>query len=46
MEKPVLIRENGLRHDGRRPDELRPIRIEVGVLKNSDGSALVEYGGT
>ncbi|MEM4532261.1 MAG: exosome complex exonuclease Rrp41 [Desulfurococcaceae archaeon] len=46
MEKPVLIREDGLRHDGRRPDELRPIRIEVGVLKNSDGSALVEYGGT
>ena len=46
MEKPVLIREDGLRHDGRRPDELRPIRIEVGVLKNSDGSAIVEYGGT
>ncbi len=46
MEKPVLIREDGLRHDGRRLDELRPVRIEVGVLKNSDGSALVEYGGT
>jgi len=46
LEKPVLIREDGLRHDGRRPDELRPIRMEVGVLKNSDGSALVEYGNT
>lgn len=45
-EKPKLIREDGLRHDGRRPDELRPIRMEVGVLKNADGSALVEYGRT
>ncbi|OYT39809.1 MAG: exosome complex exonuclease Rrp41 [Desulfurococcales archaeon ex4484_58] len=46
MEKPVLIREDGLRRDGRRPDELRPIHIEVGVLKNADGSAIVEYGKT
>ncbi len=45
-EKPKLIREDGLRHDGRRPDELRPIRMEVGVLKNADGSALVEFGKT
>ena len=46
MEKPVLIREDGLRHDGRKPDELRPIRMDVGILKNADGSAYVEYGGT
>lgn len=46
LEKPVLIREDGLRHDGRRPDELRPIKMDVGVLKNADGSAYVEYGGT
>ena len=46
MEKPTLIGEDGLRHDGRKPDELRPIRMEVGVLKNADGSAYVEYGGT
>ncbi len=46
MEKPVLIREDGLRHDGRRPDELRPIRMEVGILKNADGSALVQFGRT
>ena len=45
-EKPKLIREDGLRHDGRRPDELRPIRMEVGVLSNANGSALVEYGKT
>ncbi|MCE4599571.1 MAG: exosome complex exonuclease Rrp41 [Desulfurococcales archaeon] len=41
-----LITEEGLRHDGRRPDELRPVRMEVGVLENSDGSALVEFGKT
>lgn len=41
-----LIDERGLRHDGRRPDELRPIRMQVGVLANATGSALVEYGKT
>jgi len=46
MSNLVLIREDGLRHDGRKPDELRPVMMEVGVLKNSDGSAVVEYGGT
>ncbi|RLG89709.1 MAG: exosome complex exonuclease Rrp41, partial [Thermoprotei archaeon] len=46
MEKPILIREDGLRHDGRKPDELRPIKMDVGILKNADGSAYVEYGGT
>ncbi len=46
MEKPVLIREDGLRHDGRKPGELRPIKMDVGILKNADGSAYVEYGGT
>lgn len=39
-----LIDENGLRVDGRRPDELRPIKIEAGVLKRADGSAYVEWG--
>ncbi|MEB3774279.1 MAG: exosome complex exonuclease Rrp41 [Desulfurococcales archaeon] len=42
----VLITEEGLRHDGRRPDELRQVRMEVDVLENADGSALVEFGGT
>lgn len=41
-----LINENGLRIDGRKPDELRPIRMEVGVLRKADGSALVEFGKT
>lgn len=39
-----LIDENGRRLDGRRLDELRPIRIEAGVLKKADGSAYVEWG--
>jgi exosome complex component RRP41 len=46
MEKPVLIREDGLRHDGRRPDQLRPIKMSVGILSNADGSAYVEFGCT
>ncbi|MEM0001216.1 MAG: exosome complex exonuclease Rrp41 [Desulfurococcaceae archaeon] len=44
--KPALLKEDGTRIDGRRPDELRPVRITVGILKNANGSALVEYGGT
>ncbi|MBM4237812.1 MAG: exosome complex exonuclease Rrp41 [Euryarchaeota archaeon] len=39
-----MIDENGLRVDGRRVDELRPIRIEAGVLKRADGSAYLEWG--
>ncbi len=39
-----LIDERGLRIDGRRPDEMRPLRIEAGVLKRADGSAYVEWG--
>lgn len=46
MSKPKLIDENGLRADGRCPDELRKIRMEVGVLEKTDGSAYIEVGGT
>lgn len=46
LNKTKLITEDGRRIDGRRPDELRPIRIDIGVLKNADGSAIVEYGNT
>lgn len=35
----------GKRLDGRKFDELRPIKIEVGVLKRADGSAYIEWGG-
>ncbi|MBS7646821.1 MAG: exosome complex exonuclease Rrp41 [Candidatus Bathyarchaeia archaeon] len=40
----TLIDKRGLRLDGRKPDELRPIKIEVGVLSNADGSAYIEQG--
>jgi exosome complex component RRP41 len=46
IQKPKLILDNGLRLDGRRPDELRPMKMEVGVLNNADGSAIVEVGNT
>ncbi|MCD6461646.1 MAG: exosome complex exonuclease Rrp41 [Thermoplasmata archaeon] len=39
-----LIDENGIRIDGRRRDEMRPVRIEAGVLKRADGSAYLEWG--
>ncbi len=39
-----LIDENGKRVDGRKKYELRPLKMEVGVLKNADGSAYVEWG--
>ncbi len=42
----IKLIEGGLRHDGRRLDELRPITMSVGVLKNANGSSLVEYGRT
>jgi len=44
-EEIKLIREDGLRLDGRRFDELRPIKLEAGVLKRADGSAYIEWGG-
>jgi len=41
----VLINDQGLRADGRRPDQLRNIKIEAGVLKQADGSCYLEWGG-
>ena len=42
-EKPQLI-INGKRLDGRASDELRPLKIEVGAVKNAVGSAYIEWG--
>ena len=39
-----LFREDGKRLDGRDKHELRPIKMEVGLLKNADGSAYLEWG--
>ena len=47
MEKPEelkLIDENGYRIDGRKKYELRKVNMKVGVLKNANGSAYVEWG--
>ena len=44
-EKPEkLIDKKGIRSDGRKADELRPLKIQVGVLSNADGSAYIEHG--
>jgi ribonuclease PH len=35
-----------IRHDGRRPEDLRPVRIQAGALEFAEGSALIEMGKT
>jgi len=34
------------RQDGRKPDEMRPIKVKTGYLKHAEGSALIEAGYT
>jgi exosome complex component RRP41 len=43
VEKQKLIAD-GIRSDGRKFDELRPIKIESGVLPNANGSSYLEQG--
>jgi exosome complex component RRP41 len=43
-ESVKLIDGKGLRVDGRGLYELRPIKMEVGILDKADGSAYVEHG--
>ncbi len=43
-EMATLIDDKGLRIDGRKVDELRPLKIEAGLIKNADGSAYIEMG--
>lgn len=43
--KPEKLMENGVRLDGRKFDELRPIKIKVGILNRADGSCYFELGG-
>ena len=40
----VLVDKKGVRIDGRKVDEHRPVHIEAGVLSNADGSAYLEIG--
>ncbi len=39
-----LIDDKGIRIDGRRLDQLRTIKLEVGILDKADGSAYIEQG--
>ena len=41
----IISNDKELRADGRAYNELRPIKIEAGVLKRADGSAYLEVGG-
>ncbi len=43
-EQVKLIDDKGLRVDGRGLHELRPIKLEVGILDKADGSAYIEHG--
>ncbi len=44
MEEIDELLVNGKRVDGRRVDELRPLKIKAHVLNSADGSAYVEWG--
>ncbi|HET6771460.1 MAG TPA: polyribonucleotide nucleotidyltransferase [Actinomycetota bacterium] len=49
LEKDVMRRrvvEEGVRIDGRRPDEIRPISCEVGLVPRAHGSGLFQRGET
>ncbi len=43
LNKPELLK-NGKRLDGRDFAELRPLKIDAGILKNAAGSAYLEWG--
>ncbi len=42
MENQLIV--NGKRTDGRSPTELRPLKIDVGIIKNAAGSSYIEHG--
>jgi exosome complex component RRP41 len=44
-ETDISFFKDGFRLDGRRADQLRPVKIEVGVLARADGSCYIEMGG-
>jgi len=43
--KTKKLMKKGKRLDGRKPDEMRPIKIKAGYVKRADGSAYIEWGG-
>jgi len=46
MKPQDLLSLDGLRVDGRKPDEVRSISAQLGVVPGADGSVLVEQGQT
>ncbi len=44
QEKVIDYKKEKKRLDGRKMDEARPLKIDVGVLPNADGSAYLEWG--
>jgi exosome complex component RRP41 len=45
MKSDIKLIKNGKRLDNRKNDELRPIKIEAGVLHRAEGSCYLEWGG-
>ncbi|PNX48771.1 MAG: exosome complex exonuclease Rrp41 [Thermoplasmata archaeon M9B1D] len=45
MKTDIKLIQDGKRLDNRRLDELRPIKIEAGVLHRAEGSCYLEWGG-
>lgn len=45
MKTEIKLFDNGKRLDGRKPDELRNIKIKAGVLHRAEGSCYLEWGG-
>lgn len=42
----TTVKSSDPRPDGRRNDEMRPLKIDVGVIERANGSAYVEFGNT
>jgi len=45
MNTDIKLLINGKRLDGRKPDEMRKIKIQAGVLHRAEGSCYLEWGG-
>ena len=46
VDEPVGSAVNGHRHDGRAPQDLRPVAFDLGRQQFAEGSALVHFGNT
>ncbi|XP_002738745.1 exosome complex component MTR3-like [Saccoglossus kowalevskii] len=41
-DNPDLVNDDGTRHDGRKPNDIRPIFLRCGIISNAKGSAYIE----